>query len=102
VVLSALLFMRKTFEVVWTNLDLGNLKTKILGENVKKAESTQYCSPVARPQLAFGKQLLRELAVASKSLAVASQCLPEPLFCFAICFAWDFERRSLGSVRDVL
>jgi len=39
-VLSALLFIGKTCEVVWTNLDLGNPKTKILGENVKKAEST--------------------------------------------------------------
>jgi len=54
-VLSALLFIELTCEVVWTNLDLGSLKTKFLGENVKKAESTQYCSPVARPQLAFGE-----------------------------------------------
>jgi len=40
-VLSALLFIGLTCEVVRTKLDLGNLKTKILGENVKKAESTQ-------------------------------------------------------------
>jgi len=40
-VLSALIFIRKTCEVVRTKLDLGNLKTEILGENVKKAESIQ-------------------------------------------------------------
>ena len=40
-VLSALLFIGLTCEVVRTKLDLGNLKTEILGENVKKAESTQ-------------------------------------------------------------
>jgi len=47
--------MRKTCEVVWTKLDLENLKTKILGEYVKKAESTQDFSPPVRPQLAFGE-----------------------------------------------
>ena len=35
-VLSALLFIGKTCEVVWTNLDLGNLKTKFLGEKCQK------------------------------------------------------------------
>ncbi len=40
-VLSTLIFIRKTCEVVRIELDLGNLKTEILGENVKKAESTQ-------------------------------------------------------------
>jgi len=55
VVLSALLFIGKTYEVVWTELDLGNLKRRFLVKNVKKAESTQDFSPPVRPQLAFGE-----------------------------------------------
>jgi len=39
--LSALLFIGLTCEVVRTKLNLGNIKTEILGENVKKDESTQ-------------------------------------------------------------
>ena len=54
-VLSALIFIKMTCEVGLAKLDLGNLKMKIFGENVKKAESTQDFSPPARPQLAFGE-----------------------------------------------
>jgi len=54
-VLGALIFIRKTCEVVRTKLDLGNLKTKILGEKCQKGREHPDCSPVARPQLAFGE-----------------------------------------------
>jgi len=60
--LSALIFIGLTCEVVRTKLDLGNLKTKILGEKCQKGREHPVCSPLARPQLAFGEQLLRELA----------------------------------------
>jgi len=71
-VLSALIFIRKTCEVVSIELDLGNLKTKILGENVKKAESTQFARLCFAPSSPLASSFLRELALASKSLAVAS------------------------------
>ena len=61
-VLSALLFIGNTCEVVWINLDLGNLKTKFLGEKCQKGREHPDYLPVARPQLAFGEQLLRVLA----------------------------------------
>jgi len=54
-VLSALIFIRLTCEVVWTNLDLGNLKTEILGKKCQKGREHPDCSPVARSQLAFGE-----------------------------------------------
>jgi len=54
-VLSALIFIKLTCEVVWTNLDLGNLKTEILGEKCQKGREHRVCSPVPRPQLAFGE-----------------------------------------------
>jgi len=54
-VLSALLFIEMTCEIVWTKLDLGNLKRRFLVKNVKKAERTQDFSPPVRPQLAFGE-----------------------------------------------
>jgi len=54
-VLSALIFIRLTCEVVWTNLDLGNLKTEILGEKCQKGREHPDCSPVARPHPAFGE-----------------------------------------------
>jgi len=55
VVLSAFLFIGLTCEVVWIKLDLGNLKTEILGEKCQKGREHPDCSPVARPQLAFGE-----------------------------------------------
>jgi len=54
-VLSAFIFIRKTCEVVRIELDLGNLRTKILGEKCQKGREHPVCSPVARPQLAFGE-----------------------------------------------
>jgi len=54
-VLSALIFIRKTCEVVRTKLDLGNLKMEILGEKCQKGREHPDFSPVARPQLAFGE-----------------------------------------------
>jgi len=54
-VLSALLFIGLTCEVVWTNLDLGNLKTDILGEKCQKGREHPLCTTVPRPQLAFGE-----------------------------------------------
>jgi len=49
VVLSAFLFIGLTYEVVWIKLDLGNLKTEILGEKCQKGREHPDCSPVARP-----------------------------------------------------
>jgi len=46
-VLSALLFIEMTCEVVWTKLNLGNLKTKILGgkcQNGREHPESLACS----------------------------------------------------------
>ena len=62
-VLSALLFIGLTCEVVRTKLDLGNLKTKILDKNVKKAESTQFARLWLAPNSPLASSILRELAL---------------------------------------
>ena len=54
-VLSALIFIEMACEVGLAKLDLESLKMRMFGEKCQKGRSTQYFSPPARPQLAFGE-----------------------------------------------
>jgi len=54
-VLSASIFIRLICEVVRIKLDLGNLKTKILGEKCQKSLEHPILLACDSPPLAFGE-----------------------------------------------